>query len=1483
MHICGYFTCCSTHLVSRGLPSSVKYLAAVLLIPVYSSYSFPRGRSCHPVSAIRPVESERISPVVKIVRAGDLSPTRTPVDPLVEWVLLDEEVEGWTVTQLDAVVGRFHRVIEARGRVKRRLAGESFRTSGGRFFPSKPTGETTGTITVTTAITSHQSRDHDPRPLIIKISSAVSQPSPSSSSSPSSPPKLPTPPSTKTLDEKVTRNQQPRHCLGVNALALDLSTVIQSRGGPEGILYTAGKDGLVAAWELGLPTVRRQVDEPDRTGDRPGELIDDPLTSKPNSPVRSREVESSGAEGWRLPKSLDLYESRHRLDRTALDQITPPPTTLRQCVQSHTDWCNDIVLCNYNQTLISASSDRTLKAWFPHSPHLALSPSTIGSHSDYVKCLAHSRDQGWVASAGLDRRIKVWDIAESRLNPVVNFSSDSNASSIYSLATTLAGTILAAGSPSRTVGLYDPRIPSRFAELVGHTDNVRAILLSNDGSHLLSASSDATVKLWEVGMRRCLYTFSHHSASVWSLFSDHPRLQVFHSGDRAGYVCKIDLEDCGDLGEGECVVLCKVGPDEETPDLSMAGSENVVRITGADDTYIWTATGSSSVQRWSDVPTRRQRRKLASLRSIKIPDSANYPTTQHSTSRPPSYNTAPDTCARPPQLSSTNQNLTRSPSSSGSDTRQSSKPRSKSPTPPLATSPNLSSQEERQKNSVFYDGKMDEVPLDALVPLVSPSDPIPRQFVNVVNVHGQTLELAPTPSAASLHSSISMARSPTKSRFGIHPSSHAPSPDFIGISSLPKFSPIYVESQSEHGSKKATLEAFSLKSLSPEDQRALKLYKMRDSATGCVPLRGSPDAIIAGRSGLLLCELLNDRRHVITSDTTGEVALWDIICGACVGVFAIMSDSFSSDPCSMTPTTVLRAIRDRIEGEASTETWCSVETQAGLLTVHLEEPRCFDAEIFADEANLPTNVLEGMKEDHRISLGKWVIRNLFDGFVSHHAQLRANEETAKLLLEGVSNGSVSTKPLSPPETYRGLNRTQRSLSHSDVLLLASNEAQTHSKFGSPCANVSSLSNRRDNPLSRTPGMTISLATPASTPIVPPDFKVPSMRLKPFSEAAIILGTPQGPAPALKPGSRTNSCDDFALPSVDERSDEERSDKQRHLNRLTTTAPRSDGGSSRSSLLNRPTLNSVRRSSYDGPLKGSISNHQLDTLNGIGSNNLSASSNMSLSGTVGIFTRFKALGRGPKRKTSGDAGCHPVISKPIPKISEAESQDLNEVFHSQKNLEILLHKRKIVQEILSRPFSPIDSSDAPRLDLSPDTTILISEASDDSGAWEVTYRGLVSTTEEDSETLESMAPGWLLEFLLGNRTISRDGSLTKVTFVLQPEGGKEVAGINELPNGQERKADSIKGFKVAKSFSLCCAKVGVRLDKNHESFPNEGEAEKGGSHYEGEGGCEFKVEKEIELICNGVSLPWSMSLGAVKQWVWCKGGDVVIGYRWKREP
>lgn len=247
----------------------------------------------------------------------------------------------------------------------------------------------------------HPSRNFDPRPLIIPVKSNHHSNHSQSSIS----------------------DHLPRHSLGINAFAIDFSTQIQDKDGPQGILYTGSKDGLVAAWELSIPTKLRssplypQIFKPTAhsSSSDPQESDSNQFDQSPSNqstPNTPQDPTSSSSQDI-------IYENRYEIDQAKLSQAPLPPTTLRQCVQSHTDWCNDIVLCNHNQTLISASSDRTLKAWSPHSPHLALSPITIGSHSDYVKCLAHSRQGRWVASGGLDCKIKVWDIHEGRLHPSI--------------------------------------------------------------------------------------------------------------------------------------------------------------------------------------------------------------------------------------------------------------------------------------------------------------------------------------------------------------------------------------------------------------------------------------------------------------------------------------------------------------------------------------------------------------------------------------------------------------------------------------------------------------------------------------------------------------------------------------------------------------------------------------------------------------------------------------------------------------------------------------------------------------------------------------------------------------------------------------------------------------------------------------------------------------------------------------------------------
>lgn len=72
----------------------------------------------------------------------------------------------------------------------------------------------------------------------------------------------------------------------------------------------------------------------------------------------------------------------------------------------------------YFKTVISASSDRMIRAWNPHDPDRSMLPASIGSHSDYVKCLAHSKQAGWVASGGFDKKIKLWDVLETRESPI---------------------------------------------------------------------------------------------------------------------------------------------------------------------------------------------------------------------------------------------------------------------------------------------------------------------------------------------------------------------------------------------------------------------------------------------------------------------------------------------------------------------------------------------------------------------------------------------------------------------------------------------------------------------------------------------------------------------------------------------------------------------------------------------------------------------------------------------------------------------------------------------------------------------------------------------------------------------------------------------------------------------------------------------------------------------------------------------------------
>ncbi|KAF3790887.1 WD repeat-containing protein 48 [Nymphaea thermarum] len=300
--------------------------------------------------------------------------------------------------------------------------------------------------------------------------------------------------------------------------------------------------------------------------------------------------------------------------------LTEDSASCSATFESHVDWVNDVVLAG--QTLVSCSSDTTLKTW--NSVSDGICTRTYRQHSDYVTCLSSAeKNSNIVASGGLGGEVFIWDL-EAAAHPVSRSTDDTeddapngilspgsavlplsgmrsiNSSSgislhtaqpqgynplaakghkesVYALAMNDCGTLLVSGGTEKVVRVWDPRSGSKKMKLRGHTDNIRALLVDSTGRFCLSGSSDSMIRLWDLGQQRCVHSYAVHTDSVWALVST-PSFSHVYSGGRDFSLYLTDLST------RESLLLCR----KEHPILKMA-------LQGDS---IWVATTDSSVDKW---------------------------------------------------------------------------------------------------------------------------------------------------------------------------------------------------------------------------------------------------------------------------------------------------------------------------------------------------------------------------------------------------------------------------------------------------------------------------------------------------------------------------------------------------------------------------------------------------------------------------------------------------------------------------------------------------------------------------------------------------------------------------------------------------------------------------------------------------------------------------------------------------------------------
>ncbi|MEG4007718.1 WD40 repeat domain-containing protein [Microcoleus sp. Pol11C1] len=158
-----------------------------------------------------------------------------------------------------------------------------------------------------------------------------------------------------------------------------------------------------------------------------------------------------------------------------------------------------------SQQVVQFKNSTTVKELNSLEKHSSLvySKATLTGHTNLVLGIAFSPDGRTLASASIDKTIKLWDLQTKKELATLTGHSDY----VWDVAFSSDGQTLASASSDKTIKLWDLQTKKELATLTGHSKDVKKVVFSPDGQTLASRSDDGTIKLWKVPSRK---ESSHH-------------------------------------------------------------------------------------------------------------------------------------------------------------------------------------------------------------------------------------------------------------------------------------------------------------------------------------------------------------------------------------------------------------------------------------------------------------------------------------------------------------------------------------------------------------------------------------------------------------------------------------------------------------------------------------------------------------------------------------------------------------------------------------------------------------------------------------------------------------------------------------------------------------------------------------------------------------------------------------------------------------